>query len=94
MKKHTAKMIFFFCFFFVKVPAAILKTSPTVGENILSGHFGEKKKGLPIFQTVFFFFFYASATEGGAGGIMFSGCPSVRPSRLTVITISQEPFKI
>ena len=23
--------------------------------------------------------FYASATEGGAGGIMFSGCPSVRP---------------
>ena len=34
------------------------------------------------------------STEGGAGGIMFSGCPSVRPSRLTVITISQEPFKI
>ena len=49
-----------------------------------------------------FTFCYASATEGGAGGIMFSGCtsvrpyvrPSVRPSRLTVITISQEPFKI
>ena len=54
--------------------------------------------------------FYASATEGGAGGIMFSGCPSVRPSvrpyvrtsvrtsvrpsRLPVIAISQEPLKI
>ena len=29
--------------------------------------------------------FYASATEGGAGGIMFSGCPSVRPSVRTSV---------
>ena len=27
-----------------------------------------------------FRFYYASATEGGAGGIMFSGCPSVHPA--------------
>ena len=29
--------------------------------------------------------FYASATEGGAGGIMFSGCPSVRPYVRTTV---------
>ena len=53
--------------------------------------------------------FYASATEGGAGGIMFSGCPSVRPYVRPYVrpvwplsqylknhlsAISQEPFEI
>ena len=36
-----------------------------------------------------FFFYYASATEGGAGGIMFSGCPSVRPYVRPVWPLSQ-----
>ena len=36
----------------------------------------------------------ASATEGGVGGIIFSGCPSVRPSRFPVIAISQEPLEL
>ena len=39
-------------------------------------------------------FFMPPPTEGGAGGIMFSGCPSVRPSRLLVNAISQELIEI